>query len=125
MSMAMAAPLIQGLAGGSGSQYKSSATSAGGSAGKGGLNLIEPVVTVGASSITPELMSEILGPMASQNAAISANWAPVAESSLVPANNGGSIYSGNIQASGSMTLPILMIGGSLLLFVIILAAKRK
>ncbi len=132
MTMAMAAPAIQGLLGGSGgfsggagSSYKSSAKSQGGSAGKGSLTLIEPTVTIGEGSLTPALMSEILGTQAAQNGALAATWSPVAQSSLIPANNGGSIYSGNIASSSSMTMPILIIGGALMVLVVLISMKKK
>jgi len=130
MTMAMAAPAIQGalgggFSGGAGSSYKSSAKSQGGSAGKGSLTLIEPTVTIGEGSLSPALMSEILGTQAVQNGALAATWAPVAQSSLAPANNGGSIYSGNISHSSSMMMPIMIIGAALLLVVVLISARKK
>jgi hypothetical protein len=129
MTMAMAVPAIQGLIGGGvgsgGGQYKSSATSHGGSAGKGALTLVEPTVTIGEGSLTPALMSEILGTQAAQNGALASSWAPVAASALASTNSGGSIYQGNISPVSSMMLPIALIGGALLLIVVIIGAKKK
>ena len=117
----LAAPFVSGLTGGA----KEVGNSSGGP--KGNVNFVQPVVTVGSSSLASSLVPEILNEITSQNEAMAPMVAQISTSSLTPSNN-PEFYSGNQvspMSSGSVSgwLWIIVIG-FLGVMVVGLALKR-
>lgn len=112
---------LGGFSGGGGSSYQSTAKSAGGST-KGNLFNLQPIVTLGASSLTPATMSDLINAANAGNAGLTSAFSPIADNALATASPTGAPYT----PLGSMSMPeVLAIVGGILLAIMLLGMAHK
>ena len=112
---------LGGFTGGTGSSYQSTAKSAGG-ASRGNLFNLQPVVTLGASNLTPATVSDLINAANAGNAGLTAAFSPIADNALSTASPQASGYT----PLGGLSLPdILMIVGGVVVLVIVMGVLAK